>query len=56
MASLCRFFGALLLVTATLALGMGQFSFAGAGAALAFVWLVAGQLAALTARQESRDP
>lgn len=52
MTALCRFVGGAILCISTIALGVGEFAFAGAGAALSFVWLVAGQLAALIARTE----
>ncbi|MFN8995925.1 MAG: hypothetical protein ACK5X3_19990, partial [Pseudomonadota bacterium] len=56
MTALCRWVGGFVLVISTVALALEQFGFAAAGAALAFVWLIAGQLAAFTSRQQPRDP
>lgn len=50
MASTCRFIGGFVLVLATVAFALDQLRWVVPGAALAFVWLIAGQLAAVTAK------
>lgn len=56
MASFCRFAGGFVLVFATAAYLMQAFQWTVPGAALAFVWLIAGQLAdAIERDQRQRD-
>lgn len=56
MPSFCRFVGGLLLVFATAGYLFQAFEWTVPGAALAFVWLVAGQLAEVIEReQRQRD-
>lgn len=57
MATFCRWVGGVLLCGGTVAAAGRDYTGATAAAALAFVWLIAGQLAELTAsRRPPRDP